>query len=134
MLDVLQIFGRAGRPQFDTSGHGMIITPHAKLHKYLSLLTNQIPIESCFVQHLVNNLNAEVCIIQLLLKQSINLYLQLFSVLIFFYYSYILQVVLGTISNVEEAVMWLSYTYLFVRMRINPHVYGISLDEVEVNK
>lgn len=41
---------------------------------------------------------------------------------------------LGTISNVEEAVMWLSYTYLFVRMRINPHVYGISLEEVEVNK
>lgn len=66
MLDVLQIFGRAGRPQFDTSGHGMIITPHSKLHKYLSLLTNQIPIESCFVQHLVNNLNAEVrCIIDL---------------------------------------------------------------------
>jgi activating signal cointegrator complex subunit 3 len=64
MLDVLQIFGRAGRPQFDTSGHGMIITPHSKLHKYLSLLTNQIPIESCFVQHLVNNLNAEVCIIK----------------------------------------------------------------------
>lgn len=29
--------------------------------------------------------------------------------------------------------MWLSYTYLFVRMRINPHVYGISLDEVEVS-
>lgn len=63
MLDVLQIFGRAGRPQFDTSGHGMILTPHNKLHKYLSLLTNQIPIESCFIQHLVNNLNAEVSII-----------------------------------------------------------------------
>lgn len=30
--------------------------------------------------------------------------------------------------------MWLSYTYLFVRMRINPHVYGISLEEVEVCK
>jgi len=30
--------------------------------------------------------------------------------------------------------MWLSYTYLFVRMRINPYVYGISLEEVEVNK
>jgi activating signal cointegrator complex subunit 3 len=26
ILDVLQIFGRAGRPQFDTSGHGTIIT------------------------------------------------------------------------------------------------------------
>lgn len=26
MLDVQQIFGRAGRPQFDTSGEGVIIT------------------------------------------------------------------------------------------------------------
>lgn len=26
VLDVMQIFGRAGRPQFDTSGHGIIIS------------------------------------------------------------------------------------------------------------
>jgi replicative superfamily II helicase len=37
-----QIFGRAGRPQFDTSGHGTIITAHDKLSHYLSLLTNQV--------------------------------------------------------------------------------------------
>ena len=49
ILDVLQIFGRAGRPQFDTSGHGTIITTHDKLSHYLSLLTNQFPIESNFV-------------------------------------------------------------------------------------
>lgn len=30
--------------------------------------------------------------------------------------------------------MWLSYTYLFVRMRINPLVYGITLEEVEVSQ
>ena len=40
ILDVLQIFGRAGRPQFDKSGHGTIITSHDKLAHYLSLLTN----------------------------------------------------------------------------------------------
>lgn len=33
---------------------------------------------------------------------------------------------MGTISNVEEAVEWLSYTYLFVRMRLNHHEYGID--------
>ncbi|XP_013098280.2 activating signal cointegrator 1 complex subunit 3 [Stomoxys calcitrans] len=98
ILDVLQIFGRAGRPQFDKSGVGTIITTYDKLNHYLSLLTNQFPIESNFVQFLADNLNAEIA--------------------------------LGTISNVEEAVEWLSYTYLFVRMRINPHVYGIEYAEV----
>jgi len=60
ILDVLQIFGRAGRPQFDTEGHGTIITTHDKLAHYLSLLTNQFPIESSFIKFLADNLNAEV--------------------------------------------------------------------------
>ncbi len=60
ILDVLQIFGRAGRPQFDTSGHGIILTAHDKLQHYLSLLTRQNPIESQFISHLTDNLNAEI--------------------------------------------------------------------------
>lgn len=60
ILDVMQIFGRAGRPQFDKEGHGTIITTQTKLNKYLSLLTCQFPIESNFHQNLVDNLNAEV--------------------------------------------------------------------------
>jgi len=31
---------------------------------------------------------------------------------------------------VDEAVRWLSYTYLFVRMRKNPLVYGMTFDEL----
>lgn len=62
ILDVLQIFGRAGRPQFDTSGHGIIITAQDKLHKYLMLLTQQHPIESQFIKSLDDNLNAEICL------------------------------------------------------------------------
>lgn len=98
ILDVLQIFGRAGRPQFDSSGVGTIITTYDKLNHYLSLLTNQFPIESNFVHYLADNLNAEVT--------------------------------LGTISNVDEAIEWLSYTYLYVRMRINPQVYGLNYADV----
>lgn len=56
----MQIFGRAGRPQFDTEGHGYIITKHEKLSHYLTMLTRQTPIESQFVQSLTDNLNAEV--------------------------------------------------------------------------
>lgn len=60
ILDVMQIFGRAGRPQFDKLGHGMIITKQEKLSHYLHLLTQQTPIESQFVNRLTDNLNAEV--------------------------------------------------------------------------
>lgn len=61
ILDVLQIFGRAGRPQFDQFGEGTIITSHDKLSHYLSLLTRQQPIESQLLATLHDNLNAEVC-------------------------------------------------------------------------
>ncbi|CAM8907106.1 unnamed protein product [Rhodiola kirilowii] len=98
MLDVMQIFGRAGRPQFDKSGEGIIITTHDKLAYYLRLLTSQLPIESQFISSLKDNLNAEVA--------------------------------LGTVTNVKEACTWLGYTYLFIRMRLNPLAYGIGWDEV----
>lgn len=42
ILDVLQIFGRAGRPQFDTTGHAILITTQDKLQHYLRLLTHQV--------------------------------------------------------------------------------------------
>ena len=60
VLDVQQIFGRAGRPGFDTSGEGVIITEHKNLAHYVSMLTHSTPIESQFVSNLADNLNAEV--------------------------------------------------------------------------
>ena len=58
--DVLQMLGRAGRPQYDTFGEGIIITTQAEIQYYLSLLNQQLPIESQFVGKLADNLNAEV--------------------------------------------------------------------------
>ncbi|KAH7123827.1 Sec63 Brl domain-containing protein [Dendryphion nanum] len=58
--DVLQMLGRAGRPQFDTYGEGIIITTQAEIQYYLSLLNQQLPIESQFMSRLADNLNAEV--------------------------------------------------------------------------
>ena len=60
ILDVMQIFGRAGRPQYDTSGEGIIITTHDKLNHYLALMNHQMPIESQFISCLPDHLNAEI--------------------------------------------------------------------------
>ncbi|KAI8793415.1 U5 small nuclear ribonucleoprotein 200 kDa helicase [Biomphalaria glabrata] len=95
-LDVLQMLGRAGRPQYDTKGEGIMITNHSELQYYLSLMNQQLPIESQFISKLADNLNAEV--------------------------------VLGSIHNIKEAVDWLGYTYLYIRMLRNPTLYGVSHD------
>ncbi|GLE08359.1 hypothetical protein PINS_up019455 [Pythium insidiosum] len=41
------------------------------------------------------------------------------------------EIVSGTVSNLDEACEWLSYTYLFVRMRKNPLAYGLSYEDVQ---
>ncbi len=41
------------------------------------------------------------------------------------------EIVLGSISNIKDAVNWLAYSYLYVRMLKNPTLYGIQLDEAE---
>ncbi|PVF94776.1 putative RNA helicase [Serendipita vermifera] len=97
VLDVLQIFGRAGRPGMETSGVGFICTSEDKLQYYLESVTAQIPIESKLDRGLLDALNAEIS--------------------------------LGTVVNVSEGAEWLSYTYLFVRMRKNPMVYGMTHDD-----
>ncbi|KAJ6091569.1 hypothetical protein N7467_003538 [Penicillium canescens] len=98
ILDVMQIFGRAGRPQFQDTGIGFICTTHDKLNHYLSAVTAQQPIESRFSSRLVDNLNAEIS--------------------------------LGTVTSVPEAVQWLGYSYLFVRMKREPRNYGIEYAEL----
>jgi activating signal cointegrator complex subunit 3 len=62
MLDVQQIFGRAGRPQFQDMGEASILTSHDKLAHYLGMITHSVPIESKFVEGLADHLNAEVAL------------------------------------------------------------------------
>jgi pre-mRNA-splicing helicase BRR2 len=58
--DVLQRLGRAGQSQYDTYGEGIIITNHLELQYYLSLMNQQLPIESQFVSKLADNLDVEI--------------------------------------------------------------------------
>ncbi|CAN6668065.1 RQC trigger complex helicase Slh1p [Trichomonascus vanleenenianus] len=97
--DVIQIFGRAGRPQFEKFGTGILCTTSDKLSHYLAAITQQHPIESKLQPKLADNLNAEIS--------------------------------LGTVTNIDEGVQWLGYTYLYVRMRKNPLAYGLIWSDVQ---
>lgn len=98
VLDIMQIFGRAGRPQFDTSGEAILITTIDRLAHFLQVMSVSVPIESSFEKRLVDHLNAEI--------------------------------VLGTVASVRDAVQWLSYTYMWIRMSKNPQAYGINIKEI----
>ncbi|XP_014749042.1 PREDICTED: U5 small nuclear ribonucleoprotein 200 kDa helicase [Sturnus vulgaris] len=100
-LDILQMLGRAGRPQYDTKGEGILITSHGELQYYLSLLNQQLPIESQMVAKLPDMLNAEA--------------------------------VLGNVQNAKDAVNWLGYTYLYIRMLRSPALYGIGHDDLKAD-
>ena len=62
-------------------------------------MTNSHPIESCFAENLVDNLNAEIS--------------------------------LGTVTSIDEAIRWLGYTYLLIRMKKNPFHYGLDWKIIE---
>lgn len=96
-LDVLQMMGRAGRYGLDSEGEGIILTQHSELQYYLSLMNQQLPIESHMIKRLPEALNAEI--------------------------------VLGSITSIKDAVTWLGYTYLYVRMLRNPSLYGVQEDD-----
>lgn len=97
--DVIQIFGRAGRPQYEKFGTGILLTSIDRLDHYVSLISQQHPIESKLSAKIVDNLNAEIS--------------------------------LGTVTNIEEGIQWLGYTYMMVRMRQNPFAYGIDWREIK---
>lgn len=59
-MDIMQMMGRAGRPQYDKSGHAIIITNHSELQYYLSLNNMQLPIESQLLSSLPDMVNAEL--------------------------------------------------------------------------
>ncbi|CAM9119339.1 unnamed protein product [Ectocarpus fasciculatus] len=59
-LDIMQMMGRAGRYGMDSEGEGIILTAHSELQFYLSLMNQQLPIESQFIKKLPDMLNAEV--------------------------------------------------------------------------
>ncbi|KAF3257098.1 Sec63 [Orbilia oligospora] len=59
-LEVMQMVGRAGRPQFDTTGVAVIMTRKDKKDKYERMISGTEKLESCLHLNLIEHLNAEI--------------------------------------------------------------------------
>ena len=60
ITDVLQMMGRAGRPQFDDKGVAVILVHDQKKHFYKKFLYEPFPVESHLLEVLPDHLNAEI--------------------------------------------------------------------------
>ncbi|SRR6266702_306107 len=126
VLDVLQVFGRAGRPGFETSGEGYICTTEDKLQHYLDAVTSQVAhralISTCYrLTIYADSHRVTVCtssygktVTDILLSRFVKGMVNAMNA----------EIALGTVTTVHDAVRWLGYTYLFVRMQKTPTIYG----------
>ncbi|KAJ2339614.1 activating signal cointegrator 1 complex subunit 3 [Coemansia sp. RSA 2673] len=94
ITDVLQMIGRAGRPQFDDRAIARIFVTDSKKDFYKKFLHEPFPVESSLHNHLSEHINAEIAS--------------------------------GTVKSAQDAVDYLSWTYLYRRLRQNPTYYGVE--------
>lgn len=59
-LEIMQMLGRAGRPQFDDSAVAIIMTRSDKAEKYKKMITGQDILESTLHLNLIEHLNSEI--------------------------------------------------------------------------
>ena len=88
ITDVLQMMGRAGRPQFDSEGKAVILVHDVKKHFYKKFLYEPFPVEFNLLGVLGDHLIAER--------------------------------VAGSICSKQYAMDYLTWTYFFRRLIMNP--------------
>jgi len=115
-LDVLQMIGRAGRPQFDEFGRAVIMTTEDQRDKYENLLAGTQTIESTYVPG--------PGVATKLLMFSVRLHFQLIEYLN-------AELALGSINDISQAISWLKSSFLYVRMKGNPERYGLAKGSTE---
>ena len=96
ITDVLQMMGRAGRPQFDRTAKAVIMVHEPKKGFYKKFLYEPFPVESALHEQLPDHLNAEI--------------------------------VNGSIASTQDAVNYLTWTYLYRRIGQNPAFYRLQGD------
>ena len=60
VLDMLQMIGRAGRPQFDTKGVAVIMTTYERAAEYRRLVAGSVCVESSLHKRIMEHINAEI--------------------------------------------------------------------------
>eukprot|EP00455_Lapot_gusevi_P038061 TRINITY_DN4267_c0_g1_i7.p1 TRINITY_DN4267_c0_g1~~TRINITY_DN4267_c0_g1_i7.p1 ORF type:complete len:582 (-),score=192.11 TRINITY_DN4267_c0_g1_i7:80-1714(-) len=94
ITDVLQMMGRAGRPQYDTEARACILVHEPKKNFYKKFLYEPFPVESSLAEQLHNHINAEI--------------------------------VSGTLTCIQDAIDYLTWTYFFRRLIQNPSYYHVD--------
>eukprot|EP00299_Pterocystis_sp_00344_P001270 c11102_g1_i1.p1 GENE.c11102_g1_i1~~c11102_g1_i1.p1 ORF type:complete len:818 (+),score=229.76 c11102_g1_i1:220-2454(+) len=103
ITDVLQMMGRAGRPQFDSSAKACIFVHEPKKNFYKKFLYEPFPVESSLKEQLHNHINAEIAS--------------------------------GTITSKQDVLDYLTWTYFYRRLFMNPTYYQLeSTEYAHVNK
>jgi len=92
--DMLQMMGRASRPNIDDSGKCIILCHGPKKEFYKKFLNEPFPVESHLDHLLHDHINAEI--------------------------------VTKTIENKQEAVDYLTWTFLYRRLTQNPNYYNLQ--------
>lgn len=100
ITDILQMMGRAGRPQFDQHGKAVILVHEPKKSFYKKFLYEPFPVESSLREHLHDHFNAEI--------------------------------VSGTMCHKEDAIHYLTWTYFYRRLMVNPAYYGLEDKNPEI--
>ena len=59
-LEIIQMLGRAGRPQFERSACAAILTREDKVERYRKIVSGQDLLESTLHRNLIEHLNAEI--------------------------------------------------------------------------
>ena len=134
ILDVLQIFGRAGALSFPFVAVDCTDTPLRRsttvresrswIHLYDCRQTRSLR----FGDYSTASYRIEVSPPQSIAQSSTDVVHRFIEGLVD---SINAEISLGTVTNMDEGVRWLGYSYLFVRMRKNPLIYGMVATDVE---
>ena len=94
ITDVMQMMGRASRPNLDSDSKCVLMCQSAKKNMFKKFLYEPLPIESHLDHCLHDHFNAEI--------------------------------VTKTIENKQDAVDYLTWTFMYRRMTQNPNYYGMQ--------